>query len=338
MKNFKLTIFSIVCVVIALNIQCNKSSAVYIEVQGKKYTVKDLKSQNPNLYSKIQKDYNEQIVEALDQLATEKLFELAAKKEKISGGAAAYENFLRTKSQKVSDAEVKRTYAQFKAQGQIGPEETFENIETRLRAYLQEQKDQSSILSVVSQLKQEYKYKKYEGPIQRQSINIKNEPVRSNPKAKLLIVEFSGFDCGYCKRVQATTKKIRETYGDKIKWVYKDYPLNTNSIGAHAATHCVFKQDEKKFWDLFDLIYQNDKAFRSEANLNKFIPSLKIDQTKYDTCMKDPETAKEILDDHKEGIAAGVSGIPSFFINGRNIVGARGFQNFKEVIDQELNK
>ena len=157
-------------------------------------------------------------------------------------------------------------------------------------------------------------------------------------KVKITIVEFSGYECNYCKKVQETTRQLRNKYGDKLKWVLKDYPLRLSSLYAHISSNCVYRQNQGKYWSYFDKLFAQDRKneFLTKPALDKYVATLGIDMKLYNTCVVDPEVEKEIRADHQEGLASGVRGIPHFFINGRALSGAQPAYAFEEIIREEL--
>lgn len=172
-------------------------------------------------------------------------------------------------------------------------------------------------------------------------IAVDGDPVRGNPEAEITVVEFSDFDCPYCVRIQPTARKIREKYGDKIKWVFKDFPLNQihpQAMDRHIAANCVRKVDPDKYWDYFDTMFAESKLeqTRTENGAKELAYSMGVDQQKFDACLTDPAMKQEVLGDIRQGEEAGVRGTPSFYLDGEALTNLSPEQ-FEEAIADKLN-
>lgn len=172
-------------------------------------------------------------------------------------------------------------------------------------------------------------------------ISIENEPMLGEPNAPITIVEFSDYECPFCKRFyDEAYQQIKQEYIDtgKAKLVFKDFALSFHQMAkpAAAAANCVFEQlGDEKYFEMHDKIFENQNSL-SEANLKTWALELGVDETQYDSCIVDPEILSEIDEDLAEGSANGVSGTPSFFIDGELLVGAQPFSAFKNIIDAKL--
>ncbi|MBW7857914.1 MAG: thioredoxin domain-containing protein [Leptonema sp. (in: Bacteria)] len=325
---FSLLIFSIGC-----------SDRPYVEVKGRKLTEADLKREMPDrlkqLKDSVKRQYNSQLEQMLQELAHKRMIEAEAKKQGLE--PSAYLDTIARTASAPSQDEIDSFFNQLKASGQIKGTEP--NIKIDIANHLAQQKRESAIQAEISRLKKEYNYRL--PPMDRVEVSIDGQPTRGGKDAKVTIVEFSDFECPYCIRAQKTTKELREKYGDKIKWVFKDFPLDfhPHAMGAHIAARCVFQVKQDAYWTFFDQIFDHsngDKTVLEEPSLRKRALSLGVDATKYDSCVANPDTMGEVEDNQKEGQNVGVNGTPAFFINGRLLSGALPAQDFIEVIEEEL--
>jgi len=309
-----------------------KGSTSYVELQGRRLTEATLKKEMPDRYRRIRQQYDTQIFEMLKELAQRKMFELEAKS--LNQSVDEYIQGIVTKAPLPTDEDVRVAYEEFRKSGDI-QKQSLNEVRGQIFEYLRKQRGQELVQADLTRLQ-----KKYGFDVPRVKVDIANEPVRNNPDGKVVIVEFSDFECPFCQRAQATTAKIRETYGDKIKWVFKDFPLSfhQHAMGAHIAANCVYKLDREKFWPFFDRIFSTDRTpdTLSGPGLEKAAKGLGIDPDKFRTCLGDAEIRKEIEEDIAQGESLGVSGTPAFFINGRMISGAQPFSAFQGMIDSEL--
>ncbi|HRG76841.1 MAG TPA: thioredoxin domain-containing protein [Leptospiraceae bacterium] len=173
-------------------------------------------------------------------------------------------------------------------------------------------------------------------------ISFDEEPTIGNQFAKITVFEFSDFECHYCSKSQADSIALREKYGKKIFWVFKDFPLqeiHEDAFQAHISANCVLEVQPEKYWSHFKTLFDNYKSLQKD-NLVSFIQDNGINEEKWKACMKDPELQKQIIaeiqEDLKEGKKMGIKGTPTFIINGKLIVGARGFDFFDSIIEKEL--
>ncbi len=169
-------------------------------------------------------------------------------------------------------------------------------------------------------------------------------PVRGPKDAKVTIVEFSDFQCPYCARAHQTiSEQVMKEYDGKVKLVYKNFPLGFHKWAEPAgiAGECAYQQDPDAFWKLYDFMFKNQQQITPEnvkAKSEEALKGTKVDMAKWNDCYDNKKTLDKIKADMAEGQSVGVTGTPAFIINGRKISGAQPFQNFKAVIDDELQR
>ncbi|HVY67911.1 MAG TPA: DsbA family protein [Patescibacteria group bacterium] len=177
-----------------------------------------------------------------------------------------------------------------------------------------------------------------------------DEPALGNKNAKVTMVEFGDFQCPYCKNFeQDTYPQIKSQYIDtgKVKLVFRHYPLpfHVNAQISAVAAECANRQG--KFWDYHDLLYKNgqdDGTGLDKASLEKYADSLGLNKgtlglgtNKFNQCLDSNATLTTVQNDTAEGNKDGVTGTPTFFINGQVIVGAQPFATFQQALDSALN-
>lgn len=159
--------------------------------------------------------------------------------------------------------------------------------------------------------------------------------------AKVVIVEFSDFQCGYCgKWYQETLLKILEAYPDDVKFVYRDFPIfGDDSVRAAMASECA--EEQGKFWEmhnrLFDLHNSEEEVQLSQETLVSLAGELELDTDAFTECLVSEKYLDEIINDYQTARAYGFGGTPGFVING--VVypfGAQSFDVFNDIIKQAL--
>jgi len=174
-------------------------------------------------------------------------------------------------------------------------------------------------------------------------INLKGEPSRGPANAKVTLVEFSDFQCPFCSKGYTTVEtQVLKDYGDKVKFYYKNYPLPFHpwATPAAIAAECAKQQKPEAFWSVYKGFFDNQKDINPDNVKEKalgFAANDKIDAAKFNDCFDNKKTADKVKADQAEGASVGVTGTPSFVINGRLIVGAQPYDNFKNIIDDELS-
>jgi protein-disulfide isomerase len=177
-----------------------------------------------------------------------------------------------------------------------------------------------------------------------QKISLKGEAMKGKPDAKVTIVEYSDFQCPFCSRgYQTMENQVLKEYGDKVRFVYKNFPLPMHPWAepAAVAVECALQQKPEAYWKLYDLYFQSQKDITLQNLKDKSIEALKdsgIDTGKFTECLDGKKTIDMVKADMAEGQSVGVNGTPAFLINGRLLSGALPFEQFKAVIDDELSR
>ena len=166
-------------------------------------------------------------------------------------------------------------------------------------------------------------------------VDVGASPVLGPKNAPVTIAVWSDFQCPYCSRVEPTLKQIRDEYGSKVKFVWKNQPLSfhPNAMPAAEAAHAAGEQG--KFWEMHDKLFEKQGQLGPQL-YEQIAQELGLDMAKFKSALETHKFAPQIQADMAAGSAIGASGTPTMFINGRKLVGAQPFPAFKQVIDAEL--
>lgn len=171
----------------------------------------------------------------------------------------------------------------------------------------------------------------------REAISVaSDEPSAGRLDAPVQIVMYSDFQCPFCARVGPTVKKVQQTYGDRVRVVFRDFPLSSihpRASAAAAAARCA--HDQGRFWEYHDRLFANS-ARLEDRDLTQYATALGLDVTRFTACTQEPRAAAVVAGNLTSGERLGVSATPVFFINGRFMPGAQPFEAFQRVIDDEL--
>lgn len=160
-------------------------------------------------------------------------------------------------------------------------------------------------------------------------------PVIGPSDAKVTIVAFSEFQCPFCSRVLPTLSEIQKTYGDDVRLVFANLPLDFHPEAEPAARAAWAAHQQGRFWDYHDLLFAQQKQLGAETYV-ELASQLGLDLARFESDMSDPEAAAHIQEDIQLAGQLGLSGTPSFLVNGRKFVGAQPLDAFKRLIDEEI--
>jgi len=169
----------------------------------------------------------------------------------------------------------------------------------------------------------------------RQNVAAAKGAAKGSANAPIEIIEFSDFQCPYCQRANPTVAQVLKTYGDRVHFVYRHFPLGNhpNARPAAEASQCAAEQG--KFWEYHDILFANPSRL-ADADLKQHAAGLGLDAKQFNACVDTHKYKAQVDADMEAGEEAGVNGTPAFFVNGRMLNGAQPFDAFKRVIDEEL--
>ncbi len=274
----------------------------------------------------IENERYEALREGLDELVAEELIKQEAKARNLS---PADVERIATEGPAPSDAEIQKTYDDNKAALDNKP---LDEVKPRIVEYLKAQAAEERRQALIAELKRKYPTTiALRPPVV--DVKTAGRPEKGNPEAPITIIEFSDYECPFCKRAEPTVARVLKEYGDKVRVVFRDFPLDfhANARPAAEAAKCA---NQGKFWAYHEKLFAA-KAL-SPATLKAIAGEVGLDTAKFEQCIASAEAKAAVEQDIRDGAEAGVTGTPAFFINGRMLSGAQPFEKFKEVIDEEL--
>lgn len=162
-------------------------------------------------------------------------------------------------------------------------------------------------------------------------------PSRGPAQAPVTIVEFSDYQCGFCKRAYTIVEEVVAQYPEQVRLVYMDYPLPMHNRAAAAAeaAHCA--GDQGKFWEYQGNLFTG-VGDMSDEDFKKRASTLGLDAAAFSACIESTKHDDAIQAAFDAGSRVGVTGTPTFFVNGRMLVGAKPVEEFKQIIDEEIKR
>jgi protein-disulfide isomerase len=267
---------------------------------------------------------------AIEEIAGEKLIDMEAKTRSMTT-AALIDQEITSKIATVTDADVVAWYNanQSRVQGA-----SLEQVRAPVRNLLIQQRSATAYQSYVEQLKLKTPVKMSLEP-PRQKIATADSPALGSANAPIELVEFSDFQCPFCYRAHPTVKQVLSTYGTKIRFVYRNYPLPNHPNARPAAEAAQCANEQGQFWAYHDRLFADQNKLGND-DLKSTAASLGMDAGRFNACFDSHKYKARVDADMQAGNEAGVNGTPAFFINGRMLSGAQPFEEFKRVIDEEL--
>jgi protein-disulfide isomerase len=273
--------------------------------------------------------------DALDTMIADMLIEQAAKARGVSS-----EEYIQAEIGKritsVSDADVVQFFEQNQGQMQGRP---LADVSPIIRRYLDEQQRTSARQAVLAELRKAGPPVRvlFDPPRQQLAVGA-DDAVLGPADAPVTIIEFSDFQCPFCQRVAPTLKQVREKYGDRVRIVWKDFPLTSihpQAFKAAEAGNCA--REQGKFWEYHDRLFANQSALQPDA-LKKHAAEAGLDAPKFNACLDTAKYSDRVQAQMGVGNGLGVQSTPSIYINGRLVAGAQPLDVFTSIIDDELER
>ena len=293
------------------------------------------RGQDPSEHAEAMQKVFEGRRAALDALVAEMLIAEAAKAKGMS--AEAYEKAeIDRRSKPVTEADVVSFYQANTSQMQG---RTVDVMAPVIRQFLQTQMRTSARQELVAELRKTGPAVRVLLDPPRRQVEIEPaDPSIGSPSAPVTLVEFSDFQCPYCQRVAPTLKQVRATYGDKVRVVWKDFPLtqiDPQAFKAGEAAHCA--ADQGKYWEYHDRLFANQQTLQVD-DLRAHAATLGLDPSKFDACLDSSKYGDRVRSGVAQGNRLGVNSTPTIYVNGRLVAGAQPYEVIAAVIDEELSR
>jgi protein-disulfide isomerase len=270
--------------------------------------------------------------QSIDQLVGDFLIDEAAKK-----AGQPRETYLESELEKrrgvITEEDIKRVYDDNK--DRVGAS-TLEDLRQSIVTFITRNRDGQNLALLVDELKAAgppvsvaLDPPRYEVPI------ADHDPSRGPADAPVTIVEFSEYQCPFCARVTPTLREIEQKYPGKVRIVFKDFrlPNHAEAPKAAEAAHCAGEQG--KYWEFHARLFANQGALQV-PQLKETATGLRLDRAAFDQCLDSGKYEARVREGIAQGEKLGVNSTPTVFINGRPLIGAQPFDQFKQVIDEEL--
>jgi predicted DsbA family dithiol-disulfide isomerase len=307
---------------------------VLARVNGQPVTAGEVKSEAADQYDQLDREYQQRRHEITDsqlkKIVQDRLLAAEAASRKVTKDQILAE----IKPAEVSDADAEAFYEKNKAQMPPRPKET---LIPQIKAYLQQTGQQEAREKFMQTLEAKYKVDYMFEPL-RVDVAAAGFPARGPASAPVTIVEFSDFQCPFCSRVTPTLEQVVTKYGDKVRLVFRQFPLPMHANAAKAAEAALCANEQGKFWAMHDAMFKDQGGLAVDGLKAKAAAIPGLDAAAFNTCLDSGKETTAVQADEKAGNKAGVNGTPAMFVNGRFISGAVSADDLSKVIDDELKR
>lgn len=305
---------------------------VLASVDGHEITRQEVEEVAPDQFIQANQQLHDLTERALDQAIDAKLVELQAEKEGLDGDALVARDVL-SKLPEPTEQQIDSIYNVYREQLNNAPRDS---VAPQIVDFLQRQQRGVSMQVYLAQLRAQYDVRNLLEParIEVEAIG----PSKGPEGAPITLVEFSDFECPFCVRVLPTLDQVQEAYGDQVRIVFRQFPLNAIHPNAQLSAEASLCADAQgMFWEMHDAIFEaRGKAGADE--LKTMAANFGLDPEVFSGCLDSREFQDQVAADMKAGRQAGVTGTPALFINGRFLSGAQPFSVVSRVIDDELTR
>jgi protein-disulfide isomerase len=269
--------------------------------------------------------------EAIDEIVADTLMDREAKSRGIDR-ATLVEKEISDKVAPVGDTDVANWYQANQARVQGA---SLDQVRAPIRAYLIQERMEDAKQRYIGTLKEKTAVRILLDPPRLKVAA--TGPSKGSTGAPIEMIEFSDFQCPFCLRANATVDQVLKTYGDKIHFVYRHYPLPNHPNARPAAEASACAAEQGQFWPYHDRLFEQQSKL-SDSDLKTHAAALGLDTARFNACFDAHKYKSRVDGDVKDGEEAGVTGTPAFFVNGRLLSGAQPFEAFRRLIEDELSQ
>lgn len=305
--------------------------ATVATVQGQPISAEELTKELRGELMRLEIQRHNVLQDKLNELIAIRIITLEAKQRGVSLEQFVQEEIV-AKTPAVTPEQMQAFYEQNKNRIR----QPIDKVATELTTFLQQQAQDKRRQALLGELRPKYPVTvALRAP--KIDIGVDGNPILGAENAPVTIVEFSDFQCPYCKQVQPTLKRLMSDYEGKVRLVFRDFPLRSAHPQAQKAAEAAqCAGDQKKFWPYHDKLFTATSL--QVDDLKKYAQEIALNVQEFNTCLDSNKYAKEVDADMQAGQNVGVNSTPSFFVNGYPLTGAVSYERFKEAIDAALEQ
>lgn len=302
-------------------------SMVAVEINGVKVTLAEFEHERPSALFQARNTFYEAEKKAVDDYVGQYLLEQQAQKENLTVPELLDRHVNKTVGSDPDDNALRVYYEGLETT------ETFEAARPKILDHIREKRVERAKKAYMQSLRDQAKVAFVLQP-PRAPISLANTPVRGAAGARVTLVEYADYECPYCQQAQPELDQLEAEFKGRLAFAYKDLPLpmHTHAEKAAEAAQCAGLQG--KYWEFHDELLKTKEL--EVAQLKTSAQRLGLDVKAFDTCLDSGQQAKQIQSTLEEAEKLGLSGTPSFFLNGRYFSGAMKYDQLRQMVEDEL--
>ena len=313
--------------IISCSAAAQQNPSTLATVNGKAITTQDLEQKEVNRLLQAQYQYYQAERKALDDLIVQRLLEEEAQKQGISTD----DLLKREVDSKVKDPNEDQLQVYYEG---LDSKEPYDQVRGKIMEHIRDLRRSKLRSAYIETLRAKATIVVQLAPPMA-NVGTENAAVtEGRSDAPVQVVEFADYQCPYCQRVNPDLNKLIDEYAGKVSVVYRDFPLPMHPHAEKAAEAARCAGQQGKFWAYHNLLFQDKKL--DTPDLKQEATVLHLDSAKFDKCLDSAEEAANVKKDQDEGMKLGLSGTPSFFINGHFISGAVDYTTLHQMVEQQL--
>ena len=304
------------------------SDTVLAEVNGQKLTVAEFDQTEGTHLLQSRFEYYEAERKALDELIDKHLLADQAQRDGITVDQLLQREVYSKLAPDPTDDQIRVYY-----EG-MDSEKPFDELKDKIRQHIHDARLSKAKTAYLKTLRSQAKIVIGLAPPSA-SVDLSDAFVEGNKDAPVVVVEFADYQCPYCQRVHPELDQLRKEFGNKVAIAYKDFPLPMHPYAMKAAEAARCAGMQGKFWEFHDILFTDKKL--EVKDLKEQARLLHLDGDRFDSCLDSGQTAGSVERDAEEGRRLGLTGTPSFFVNGHFSSGALSYATLRDMVAQQLN-
>jgi protein-disulfide isomerase len=297
------------------------------EVNGQKLMMSDLEQAEGSKLLQARSSYYDAQRKALDDLIDQNLLEQQARKEGITVDQLLDREVKSKLPADPTDDQLKVSYEI------VDTDQPFDAVRAKILEHIRDTRFNKAKAAYLVQLRAQSNIVIALQPPSA-NVSLANSILQGSPNAQVVLVEFADYQCPYCQKVHPDIAKLKKEFGDRLSIAFKDFPLPMHPYAQKAAEAARCAGVQGKFWEYHDALFTDKKL--EVPQLKEQARTLHLDGAAFDKCLDSGEQAAVVAKDYAEGKKLGITGTPSFFVNGHYFSGAANYTMLREMVHEQL--
>jgi len=302
-------------------------SEVVAEIGGHQITRSELEQKESAKLLKVRSQYYLAEREALNQLIDDYLLEEKARVE----GLTVADLIKRDIESKIQDPTEDQLRVYYEG---VGTDEPYTAVREKILVYIHQRRVSAARAEYLRLLREQAGVLVSLGA-PTADVAIAGAPLQGAKEAPVKIIEFADYECPYCQQIHPLLKKLEQQFDGRVALAFKDFPLPMHPRAAKAAEAARCAGAQGQFWELHDMLFEHPTHLEV-PQLKEYAQTLHLDMAKFDKCLESGEQTAAVQKDFAEAQRLGLSGTPSFFVNGHFFSGMVKYNTLREMVEQEL--